>query len=275
MTNRILNLLSQQKPLVMGILNTTPDSFSDGGCFDSAGKALDQAQLMIAEGADIIDVGGESTRPGAQPVSVEDELQRVIPVIQSLRKISDVAISIDTSKPEVMERAIESGADLINDVNALQAEGAVEICAQLKVPVCLMHMQGQPRTMQQQPEYNDVVADVKDFLQQRIAACEAAGINKGNIILDPGFGFGKTLQHNLSLLKHLDDFRDLNYPLLVGVSRKSMIGSVLNVEVNDRLSGSLAAVVLAYTRGASIFRVHDVKPTVEVLEICTAMSNAE
>ncbi|MCW8910005.1 MAG: dihydropteroate synthase, partial [Gammaproteobacteria bacterium] len=203
------------------------------------------------------------------------EIQRVIPVIQALREISDVAISIDTSKPAVMKLAVESGADLVNDVNALQAENAVDVCAQLNVPVCLMHMQGQPRTMQQQPEYDDVVEDVKKYLQQRISACEVAGIKKHNIIIDPGFGFGKTLAHNLSLLKHLDDFRDLACPLLIGVSRKSMIGAILQAEVDDRLSGSLAAAILAYTKGAGIFRVHDVKPTVDALRICSAMSNAE
>ena len=220
-------------------------------------------------------MGGESTRPGAQAVSAEDEIQRVIPVIQAVREISDVAISIDTSKAEVMKLAVESDADLVNDVNALQADGALDVCAQLKVPVCLMHMQGEPRTMQHRPEYDDVLVDVKKFLQQRILACEVAGIKKHNIILDPGFGFGKTLEHNLSLLKHLADFSDLDCPLLIGISRKSMIGAILDAEVEDRLSGSLAAVVLAYTKGAGIFRVHDVKPTVDALKICSAMSNAK
>ena len=259
----------------MGILNTTPDSFSDGGRFDSVNKALQQAQLMIADGVDIIDIGGESTRPGAQAVSLEEEIQRVIPVIQAVREISDVAISIDTSKPEVMKQAVASGADLVNDVNALQADGALAVCARLNVPVCLMHMQGEPRTMQHQPAYADVLVDVKEFLQQRILACEVAGIKKQHIILDPGFGFGKTLAHNLSLLKHLADFSELDCPLLVGISRKSMIGAILDAEVDDRLSGSLAAAVLAYTKGVRIFRVHDVKPTVEALKICSAMSNAK
>ena len=273
--NKVLRLLSENRPLVMGILNTTPDSFSDGGCFDSVDRAVKHAQLMIAEGADIIDVGGESTRPGARSVSIEDEIQRVIPVIKALRALTDVAISIDTSKPDVMKLAVEAGADLVNDVNALKADGALTTCAQLNVPVCIMHMQGEPRTMQQQPKYNDVVVDVKAYLQQRIAACEAAGIQKQNIILDPGFGFGKTLQHNFSLLKHLGALSDLGCALLVGVSRKSMIGAVLNAEVDERLHGSLAAAILAYTRGAKIFRVHDVKPTVDALKICLAMAVAE
>ena len=273
--NKLQSLLSTNTSLVMGVLNATPDSFSDGGRFTSVNKALEQAQLMIAEGVDIIDVGGESTRPGAKAVLLEDEIQRVIPIIQALRKISDIAISIDTSKPEIMQQAVEAGADLVNDINALQTRGAVDVCAQLNVPVCLMHMQGEPRTMQHQPEYNDVIIDVKNFLQQRITACEVAGIKKQNIILDPGFGFGKALAHNFSLLKHLDEFLDLNYPLLVGISRKSMLGAVLDAEVTDRLSGSLAAAVLAYTRGARIFRVHDVKPTVDALKICSAMSSAK
>ena len=258
----------------MGILNTTPDSFSDGGHYDSLERAGDHARTMLAEGVDIIDVGGESTRPGAQPVSVEDEIRRVIPVIEGIRKDSDIAISIDTSKPEVMRAAVGAGADLVNDVNALRAENAVETCAQLKVPVCLMHMQGEPRTMQQDPRYQNVVEDVKLFLQTRADACMAAGIERKDIILDPGFGFGKTLDHNLSLLKHLDELNSLDLPLLIGISRKSMIGTILDAEVNQRLYGSVAAAVLAYTRGAKIFRVHDVKPTVDALKMCEAFSKA-
>lgn len=273
--NKILSLLSENRPLVMGILNTTPDSFSDGGQFDSVNSAIEHVSQMIAEGADIIDVGGESTRPGAQAVSVADELQRVIPVIKAIRENSDIAISIDTSKPEVMQQAVEAGADLVNDVNALNAEGAIEVCAALNIPVCLMHMQGQPRTMQHDPQYKNVVEDIKGYFQQRILLCEQAGIKKDHIILDPGFGFGKTAGHNYSLLKHLDRFLDLGCPLLVGMSRKSMIGHVLDVDVNDRLSGSLAAAVLASTKGGRIFRVHDVKPTVDALKVCAAMSAAE
>ncbi len=259
----------------MGILNTTPDSFSDGGQFDVTEKAVSHAFEMIEDGVDIVDVGGESTRPGAQPVSVNEELERVIPVIQGIRKESDVAISIDTSKPEVMAEAIRVGANLVNDVNALQAEGAVKVCAEAGIPVCVMHMQGEPRTMQTNPQYDDVVVDIKKFLMERVEVCVAAGVLKQNIIIDPGFGFGKTLDHNFSLLKHLDQFADLQLPILAGVSRKSMIGKVLNADVDQRLFGSLAAAVLAYTKGAKIFRVHDVKPTVDALKVCKAMNDAQ
>ena len=273
--NKIQSLLLKSRPLVMGILNATPDSFSDGGQFDIAEHAFKHAQKMIAEGVDIIDIGGESTRPGAKPVSFEHELQRVIPVIEVIRSQSDIAISIDTSKVEVMQAAVKAGADMINDVNALRAEGAVDTCAQLDVPVCLMHMQGEPRVMQKEPHYKNVVEDIKQFLQQRVEACVQAGVKKDHIILDPGFGFGKTLNHNLSLLKHLDEFSELDLPLLIGVSRKSMLGTILNAEVDDRLFGSVAAAVLAHTQGAKIFRVHDVKPTVDALKVCQAVSNAE
>lgn len=274
--NRIQQLLQQKTLLVMGILNTTPDSFSDGGQFLSPEIAVKHALGMIEEGANIIDVGGESTRPGAKPVNVEEELDRVIPVIEAIRGRSDVAISIDTVKPEVMQAAVNAGADLINDVNALRADGAVEICAQLNAAICLMHMQGEPRTMQQNPSYGHVVSDVKAFLAERIAVCCQAGISQKNIIIDPGFGFGKTLAHNLSLLKHLDEFQELGAPLLVGLSRKSMIGKILDADdVADRLYGSLATAVLAYTKGARIFRVHDVKPTIDALKVCMAMSHAQ
>jgi len=273
--NKIQQLLLTSHPVVMGILNTTPDSFSDGGQFNVIDNALKHAQKMIDEGADIIDIGGESTRPDANPVTVEDELQRVLPVIESIRQQSDIAISIDTSKAEVMQAAINAGADMVNDVNALRAENAVETCARLDVPVCLMHMQGEPRLMQKEPQYKNVVEDIKQFLQQRVEACMQAGIKKEYIILDPGFGFGKTLEHNFSLLKHLDEFSVTDLPLLVGISRKSMLGTVLNAEVNERLAGSIAAAVLAYGKGAKIFRVHDVKPTVDALKVCQAMLNAE
>ena len=275
MSNKIIDLLSSQRPLVMGILNTTPDSFSDGGQFNVTSHALDHALQMISEGVDIIDIGGESTRPGAHPVSVEEELQRVLPVIDAIREQSDVAISIDTSKVEVMNAAIRAGADMVNDVNALRAQGAIEACAQLAVPVCLMHMQGEPRVMQKSPQYNNVVEDIKFFLQQRIDVCVQAGIKKQHILVDPGFGFGKTIEHNLSLLKHLHALQAMNFPVLVGLSRKSMLGAVLNAEVGDRLYGGLSAAVLAYTKGAHIFRVHDVKPTVDALKICQAVSNAQ
>ncbi|TNF34493.1 MAG: dihydropteroate synthase [Gammaproteobacteria bacterium] len=258
----------------MGILNATPDSFSDGGEFLAPDVAVEHALQMVDQGADIIDVGGESTRPGAEPVTIDEELARVIPVITALRNRCQAAISIDTVKPEVMRAAINSGADMVNDVNALNATGAIETCAELKVPVCLMHMQGEPRTMQQDPHYVDVVEDIKDYLQDRVTACVRAGIARENIIIDPGFGFGKTLEHNWSLLKHLNEFRELGLPVLVGMSRKSMLGKVLDAEVDDRLYGSIAAAVLAYTRGARIFRVHDVRATVDALKVCQAMSAA-
>lgn len=272
--NPVLDLLSLRRPLVMGILNTTPDSFSDGGRFQNDRIALQHALGMQKDGADIIDVGGESTRPGAQAVGIEEELERVIPVIEAIRRESDVAVSIDTSKAEVMRRAVAAGASMVNDVNALRGEDAIETCAQLGVPVCVMHMQGQPRTMQSHPQYENVVNDIKDFLRQRIEACVAGGISPRHLVVDPGFGFGKTLEHNLSLLKHLDAFADLEAPVLVGISRKSMLGKILDNDVDDRLYGSIAAAVLAFTRGARIFRVHDVKPTVDALKVCRAMNDA-
>jgi len=264
--------MENNQPVVMGILNTTPDSFSDGGRFVSIDTATARAMEMLHEGAQIIDVGGESTRPGAHEVSASDEIQRVVPVIRAIRKQSDVCISIDTNKPDVMRAAVNAGANLINDVNALQAGGALETCAELGVPVCVMHMQGEPRTMQQNPVYKDVVNDIKQFLQQRIDACVAAGIDGDKIIIDPGFGFGKTLQHNLQLLGRLDEFRSLGVPILAGLSRKSMLGAILgDVPTEQRLHASVAAAVLAWTKGASIFRVHDVKATVDALKVCAAM----
>jgi len=264
-------LLEADKAIVMGILNTTPDSFSDGGQFNSSETAINHALKMIQEGADIIDVGGESTRPGAAAVSVEDEIERVVPVIKALREESDVCISIDTSKPEVMRAAVLAGASLVNDVNGLREIGALEVCAELDVPVCVMHMQGQPRTMQNSPHYDDVLEDVKSFLQERVNECVAAGIRQKNIIIDPGFGFGKTLQHNLQLLQQLDEFEVLGVPVLVGLSRKSMLGLILDSPVEQRLHASVAAAVLAWTKGAKIFRVHDVKPTVDALKVCVAV----
>ena len=259
----------------MGILNATPDSFSDGGQFIELPDAMKHVAQMVSEGADIIDVGGESTRPGAQPVSAENELQRVIPVIENIVKEFDVAISIDTSKPEVMRAAVQAGAHMVNDVNALRADTATQVCAELAVPVCLMHMQGEPRVMQNNPQYENVVDDIVVFFQQRMACCVQSGIDKQNIILDPGFGFGKSLAHNLSLLKHLDAFHSLTRPLLIGISRKSMLGTILESQVDERLFASVSAAVLAYTKGASIFRVHDVKATVDALKVCMAVSNSE
>ena len=256
---------------VMGILNVTPDSFSDGGRFTGREAALQQARQMVEAGASIIDVGGESTRPGAQPVSVAEELDRVIPVVESMAGDLDVIISVDTSKPAVMEEAVAAGAHMINDVLALREGGAVETVARLQVPVCLMHMQGEPRTMQQQPVYGDVVRDIQDFLQQRVQACLAAGIAQDQIILDPGFGFGKTLQHNLTLFRHLPRFVETGFPLLVGISRKSMIGSILDVAVEQRLPGSLGLAGLAVWLGASIIRAHDVGPTVQAIRVVEAV----
>jgi len=272
MMNHLSSLLLSDSALIMGVLNTTPDSFSDGGRYTSVESAQAQALVMCAQGADIIDVGGESTRPGAQEVGVKEEIKRVVPVIESIRQHSDVCISIDTSKPEVMQAAIVAGANLVNDVNGLRAEGALALCAELKVPVCVMHMQGEPRTMQANPVYDDVVDDIKLFFEQRILACIDAGIERQNIILDPGFGFGKSLQHNLQLLKRLKEFQAFDLPLLAGLSRKSMLGKILNDDSPEhRLSASLAAAVLARNNGAKIIRVHDVKPTVDALKVCDAM----
>lgn len=262
-------------PRVMGILNITPDSFSDGGRYLDPAVAVTRARQMVAEGAAIIDVGGESTRPGAAAVAVEEEIARVVPVIQALAAELPVPVSVDTSKPEVMRAAVAAGAGLINDVCALQQPGALAAAAELQVPVCLMHMQGEPRTMQQAPQYADVVAEVREFLAQRVEECIAAGIARERILLDPGFGFGKTLAHNLSLLKHLPMLHDLGQPLLVGMSRKSMIGAVLDVPLADRLYGSVAVATLGAWLGAAIVRVHDVKASADALKMVAAVQAAE
>ncbi|UCH53677.1 MAG: dihydropteroate synthase, partial [Pseudomonadota bacterium] len=256
------------------ILNVTPDSFSDGGLFLSRDQALAQAVRMVEEGADIIDVGGESTRPGAQPVSTQEELDRVIPVIEVLAQGIAVPISIDTSKPEVMRMAVAAGAGFINDVYALRAEGAISAAASLKVPVCLMHMQGKPRTMQADPRYADVVHDVSRFLRERIDACVAAGISMDQIVIDPGFGFGKTLAHNMELLRHMDSLRQLGAPVLVGLSRKSMIEKVLGLPVGERLYASLALALAAVQNGARIVRVHDVRATRDAIRMYEAVGAA-
>ena len=258
----------------MGILNVTPDSFSDGGKFVKPDEAIAQALRMVEEGAAIIDIGGESTRPGAAEVLVAEELNRVVPLIEALAPELPVPISVDTSKPEVMLAAAEAGAGMINDVYALRREGALEAAAQTDLPVCLMHMQGEPRTMQSNPHYDDVVAEVAAFLTERMAACEAAGITREKILLDPGFGFGKTLDHNLTLLKHLNELHQLGAPLLVGMSRKSMIGLVLNAPVEQRLHGSVAVATLAAQVGAQIIRVHDVKPSADALKMVAAVNAA-
>jgi len=260
-------LKSLSYPVVMGILNITPDSFSDGGDFFSPEKALNHAREMIAEGAVIIDVGGESTRPGAEIISVDEELSRVVPVIEAIRAESDIAISIDTSKPEVMSAAVAAGASMINDVRALQESGAVEMAVALQVPVCLMHMQGAPQTMQLAPEYDDIIFQVKAFFQQRIEHCVEAGLARELIVIDPGFGFGKTLAHNQSLLRELDQLLEFELPLLVGVSRKSMIAHMLNLPVDERLYGSISLASIAVWQGASIIRAHDVAETLQAIRI--------
>lgn len=257
------------RPLVMGIVNITPDSFSDGGRFFSPGAAVDRAHQLLGEGADILDVGGESTRPGAAPVDIREELDRVLPVIEALR---GVPVSIDTWKPEVMRAALAAGACLVNDVNALLAEGALETVAQTDAGICLMHKQGTPQTMQQQPHYEDVIAEVSSFLSGRIAAAEAAGIARERIAVDPGFGFGKTLAHNFELLRGLDRLRELGVPVLAGLSRKSMLGAITGQEVGDRVSASVAAAMIAVQRGASIVRVHDVRATADALKVWNAVN---
>lgn len=274
--SRSLNLSTTQ---VMGVLNTTPDSFSDGGqLFTGAAIDLDlalrRAETMVAEGAAIIDVGGESTRPGAAKVGVEEELARVVPVVERIARELDVVISVDTSTPEVIAASASAGAGIINDVRALTRPGAVEAAAATGLPVCLMHMQGQPETMQDKPEYDCVVADVMNFLSQRVSDCERAGIAKSKIWLDPGFGFGKTDGHNLKLLQQLPQLVAEGYPVLAGLSRKSIIGRLLGREVDDRLPGSLALALLAVQGGAKILRVHDVAATVDIVKIHTAVSSA-
>ena len=257
----------------MGILNVTPDSFSDGGKFSSISAALTQAKKMLSEGASIIDVGGESTRPGASTVSSEEECQRVLPVIEALREESDCVISIDSSKPEVMHEAVKAGANFINDVRALQAPGALDMASKLQVPVCLMHMQGDPHNMQNAPIYNNVVDDVKKFLIERIQAANDAGIPTDKIIIDPGFGFGKSQSHNICLFKSLNRFIEMNVPVMVGVSRKSIVGAILdNAPAHQRVNGSVALAALAGYMGALIIRVHDVKPTVDALKVAMAVS---
>lgn len=257
-------------PLVMGILNVTPDSFSDGGQYSSFELACQHADTMVSQGAQFIDIGGESTRPGADEVSLDAELARVLPLIEYVAAKHDVWISIDTSKPEVMRQAVNAGAHLINDVRALMAPQALEMAAQLQVPVCLMHMQGKPRTMQLAPDYQNVIADVASFLTERIQACIAAGISREQLLIDPGFGFGKTVEHNYELLAKLQHFQQFDLPILIGLSRKSMIGELLGKPIGERLAGSLAGAMLAAQNGAQIIRVHDVAETVDVLKVLQA-----
>lgn len=255
------------RPLVMGIVNVTPDSFSDGGRQGDA--AIAHALQLIAEGADIIDIGGESTRPGAIPVSLQEELDRVMPVIEGLR---GAAISIDTFKPQVMAAAIAAGVCMVNDINALQDASAMQLVAKSQAGVCLMHKQGSPQTMQLQPDYFNVVAEVTDFLQARIAAAESAGIGRSRIVIDPGFGFGKTLGHNLALLREMNVFKELGVTLLAGLSRKSMLGALTGRDASDRQSASVAAALIAVQRGANIVRVHDVRDTVDALKVWNAVN---
>lgn len=270
------HLLDLSRPVVMGILNTTPDSFSDGGSYYeedslSLDLVLRRAEQMLEEGAKIIDVGGESTRPGAASVSEQQELDRVIPVVEALVVKLGALVSVDTSTASVITESAKRGAGLINDVRALQREGALVAAAATGLPVCLMHMQGQPDSMQKNPHYSDVIADVSDFLRERVSACRAQGIPPKRIILDPGFGFGKALAHNLALLKRLPELSELGHPLLVGVSRKSMVAQLLDRKVDERLAGSLALAMLAAERGAAIIRVHDVAATVDVLKVLAAV----
>ena len=268
--------LSSSYPQIMGILNVTPDSFSDGGQFIKKEKSLQHVRAMIQAGADIIDVGGESTRPGAKAVSVDEELQRVIPVIETIRAEFDIPVSIDTSKAQVMREAVVAGASMINDVRALQEDNALQAATDLSVPVVLMHMQGQPRSMQDKPEYQNIVTDVGDFLLQRVEACLAAGIQRDNLVIDPGFGFGKTLAHNLSLFRHLPELKQrLALPVLVGVSRKSMIGAVLDLPVEERMPASIALAGLATWMGADIIRVHDVRETCHAVKMCASVREAD
>ena len=260
-------------PQVMGIVNITPDSFSDGGKYHQLESALRHVESMIEAGTAIIDIGGESTRPGAVDVNVEKELARVIPVIEAIRQRFDCWISIDTSKALVMTEAVNAGADLINDVRALQEVGALDAAAKANVPICLMHMQGQPRTMQSDPHYVDLITDVNRFFNERIQACEQYGIARQQLILDPGFGFGKTMAHNYQLLAQLEQFHQFGLPLLAGMSRKSMISKLLNKPPMDCVAGSLACATIAAMKGAQIIRVHDAQETIDVIQVCNIVAN--
>jgi dihydropteroate synthase len=272
-------VLTLDRPRVMGVLNVTPDSFSDGGRFLDRGAALEHARRMVDDGADIIDIGGESTRPGAEATAEADEIERVVPIIEALSEECDtrgVVLSIDTRKPAVMRAAIAAGAGMVNDVSALRAPGALEAVASARegVGICLMHMKGEPATMQQHVDYTDVVGEVKAFLAERAAECERAGIAEDRIALDPGFGFGKTVAHNLALLRWLDDLVALGYPVIVGLSRKSTIGALTGRDVDERLAGSVAAALIAVERGAAIVRAHDVRDTVDALSVWRAVEGA-
>lgn len=267
--------LNLSTPQVMGILNVTPDSFSDGGTHNSLNDAVNHAAKLIAEGASIIDIGGESTRPGASDVSIDEELQRVVPVVEAIRQRFDVWISVDTSKAQVITESANAGASIINDIRSLQEPGALEAAAKTGLPVCIMHMQGDPKTMQQSPHYENVLMDVDRFLQENIQRCVDVGIEKNQIILDPGFGFGKNLAHNYQLLAHLSELHHFGLPILAGMSRKSMVGQLLNVPPQERVAGSVACAVIAAMQGAQIIRVHDVKETVDAMKVVQATLSAK
>jgi dihydropteroate synthase len=266
-------LFTPEQTRVMGILNTTPDSFFDGGLWADQERALRHAIGMAEAGADIIDVGGESTRPGADEVSLQQEMDRVIPVVESIVRETGTPVSVDSSKPEIMEAAVHAGASMVNDVYALRREGALEMAVRLEVPVCIMHMQGEPREMQRAPRYDDVVSDVTGFLVERARVCEAAGIPHGRIVIDPGFGFGKTLEHNLELFRAIPRFCETGYPVLVGVSRKTMLGSLTSRPVEELAAASVGAAVLAAQNGAAIVRVHDVAETVDALKVARSLAS--
>jgi dihydropteroate synthase len=269
---RVLDLAS---PVVMGVLNVTPDSFSDGGRFIEPGSALDQARRLIAEGAAIVDIGGESTRPGAAPPALAEELDRVVPVIEALRRESPVFISVDTSKPEIMRAAVAAGADIINDVRAFAVPGALEAASACGAGLCLMHMLGEPRTMQAAPHYENVVEDVSAFLAARMRACREAGVDVARLTIDPGFGFGKNVTHNLGLLKHLAELEALGVPIVVGLSRKSLLAKLTGRDVNQRLAGSVALATIAVLNGARIVRAHDVAATLDAVRVAAAVSRGE
>jgi dihydropteroate synthase len=266
--------LDLSAPIVMGVLNVTPDSFSDGGRFERPSEALDRALQMVDEGAGLIDIGGESTRPGAEPVSEQEELRRVVPIIEALAARSPVPISIDTSKPAVMRAAVQAGASLINDICALREPGALETAAASGAAVCLMHMQGEPRTMQREPHYQDVVTEVRTFLDVRVTACLAAGIDANRLLLDPGIGFGKRLQHNLALLAAIPDLAVHERPILIGASRKSMFGTLLDRPVEERLAGGLAVAAASVLAGAKVIRTHDVRPTMDAVKVAVVLKDA-
>ena len=270
-TDPLARALAAGRPLVCGILNVTPDSFSDGGRFDDLDRAVAHGCTLAAEGADLVDVGGESTRPGSRPPTLAEELARVVPVVEALAQRVPVPLSVDTSRPEVMRAAVAAGASMVNDVRALRSPGALVAAAELGVPVCLMHMQRSPETMQEDPRYRDVVVEVRTFLAERVRACLDAGIRQEHLVVDPGFGFGKTLTHNVALLASLDAFTGLGFPVMVGLSRKSVLGQLTGRTVGDRLPGSLAAAIVAVQRGATLLRVHDVAATRDVLAILDAV----